>query len=630
MPGVNAPILVSVPNKSHRLVSTTLWVTGATLALVALFMTAIEFVSERTVFLDTLRAQARMVAEHASAPVVFQDMEAASATLSPLRINSDMREAEIDAGESVLAKISFSGEPQQSAVTIIAKPDIGFLESRMMVAVREPIMVDGSQVGEVMLRATMASVYGGILRNLFTYLLILLATLGMAYLVLRRLQGDILDAEARLAQQAHFDGVTGLPNRNAFNDMLAHAVARLKREPGSFALLYLDLDNFKLINDTMGHQAGDQLLALVGQRLHAQLREADSIYRLGGDEFTIVADPCSDATAAAILAEKMIQSLDGVFEIAGEQVHVTASIGISLYPADAANLETLVRNADTAMYHAKERGKNNFQFFSAFMEERARQRMAIEKAMRRAFEQDEFRLHYQPLVNLADGQTMGCEALLRWNNAELGDIGPSEFIPVAEETGFIVPLGRRVLLDACRQAKAWSMLGCGVLRVNVNLSGRQLYEANFTRQIRDILRETDIDPSWLELEITESMLMDNLDQSIQRLYELRSLGVTLAIDDFGTGYSSMSYLKRLPVSKLKIDQSFVRDIVVDKDDAAIASAIIALGHSLGMQVVAEGVEQAAQADILRKLGCDMAQGFHYGKAVTGDAIARHLLAQCAQ
>lgn len=615
----SAPI-EGISNKSNRLVSTTLWVTGVTLAFVALVMTMLEFTTERSDFLDTLRSKAQIVAEHASASAVFHDRRAAIETLTPLRMDNTIREAEIRDLQTTLAGVSFLNETWHDS--IIGK--LGLREERfadyLMMEVYEPIVVDDREVGKVILRASMANIYRSILSSLFTYFLILLVTLSVAYVVLRKLRREIQDAEIRLAQQAHFDGVTGLPNRNAFNAMLSHVIGRAKRDAGAFALIYLDLDNFKLINDTMGHAAGDQLLYMVGERMGVQLREGDSIYRLGGDEFTIIADPCTDSTAAAALAERLTQALYAPFMVFGEQVHVTISIGISMYPIDASNVDTLVRNADTAMYHAKELGKNNFQFFSAFMEERARTRMALEKAMRGALEQEEFFLLYQPLVDLNDGRFVGCEALLRWQSSDRGRVAPDDFIPLAEETGFIVPLGEHVLRQACQQIKSWNEKGLGDIHINVNLSGRQLYEANFTRLIRDLVRETGIDPGWLELEITESMLMENIDQVIQRLHELRSLGVSLTIDDFGTGYSSMSYLKRLPVSKLKIDQSFVHDIAVDKDAAAIASAIIALGHSLGLSVVAEGVETKAQVDILRRIGCDMAQGYYFGHPVDAGGV----------
>jgi diguanylate cyclase (GGDEF)-like protein len=419
-------------------------------------------------------------------------------------------------------------------------------------------------------------------------------------------------ADQRVVHMAHHDALTGLPNRTLLADRVGQAIARAHRSGGKLAVLFLDLDRFKNVNDSFGHAVGDMLLTAVAARLTASRREEDTVARLGGDEFIISIPDVADAAEAESVAARILGDLAKPFTINGHQLHADGSIGIALYPRDGDTAETLMRNADTAMYHAKESGRGNFQFFSAQLTERVSHRLSTETNLRRALERGEFIVHYQPLMNLSTGQIDGAEALLRWPQQDQRLVSPVEFIPIAEETGLIVPLGEWVLLEACAQAQAWQTLHPG-LRIAVNLSARQFRQKNLIGMIEQALGESRLAPSLLELELTEGMLMHNVEEATHILARLDEIGVRLAIDDFGTGYSSLSYLKRFPIHTLKIDRSFVRDISTDPDDAAIVTAIVAMARSLNLRVTAEGVETEEQATFLRSLTCDQAQGFHFGR-----------------
>jgi len=428
------------------------------------------------------------------------------------------------------------------------------------------------------------------------------------------LQAEVAErrlADQRVVHMAHHDALTGLPNRTLFADRVAQAIARAHRRDGRIAVLFLDLDRFKNVNDSLGHAIGDLLLTAVAERLTNCLREEDTAARLGGDEFIISLPDVSDAGEAARIAARILGELAKPFKITGHQLHADGSIGIALYPADGGNAETLMRNADTAMYHAKESGRANYQFFSAQMTERVSRRLSTETDLRRALERGEFFLHYQPLIDLGAGRISGAEALLRWPHTEQRCMSPAEFIPIAEDTGLIIPLGEWVLLEACSQAQAWQAQ-CPGLRISVNLSARQFRQKDLIGMIERVLGETGLAPALLELELTESMLMHHAEETIGILKRLDEMGVHLAIDDFGTGYSSLSYLKRFPIHSLKIDRSFVRDISSDPDDAAIVTAIVAMARSLNLSVTAEGVETEEQAAFLRSLACHQAQGYHFG------------------
>ncbi len=416
-------------------------------------------------------------------------------------------------------------------------------------------------------------------------------------------------AEKRLVQLANFDSLTGLPNRSLFRDRLKHAVAQAHRKKHLVALLFLDLDRFKMINDSLGHHAGDELLKAVSKRLLVNAREEDTVARLGGDEFTVILEGITSSEDATIVARKILQVMGKPFVLDGHEVFVTTSVGITIFPIDASGIDELLKNADTAMYRAKEHGRNNYQFYTADMNAKAVEHLIMEGSLRHALERDEFILHFQPQVDLHSREITGMEALLRWNHPDLGLLYPNQFMLLAEETGLIISIGEWVLEQACKQAVEWRDRGIPPLRMAVNLSALQFRKNDLVAVIAGILDFSGLDPQFLELEITESFLMENVDSAITKLQDLSALGVHLAIDDFGTGYSSLSYLKRFPLNALKIDQSFVRDISTDSDDAAIVEAIIALAHSLHLRVMAEGVETEEQLNFLRTRGCDLVQGF---------------------
>jgi diguanylate cyclase (GGDEF)-like protein/PAS domain S-box-containing protein len=438
------------------------------------------------------------------------------------------------------------------------------------------------------------------------------------------------EAEFHLTFFANHDTLTGLPNRAMFNQRLTQALARAQRLAKLAAVLFIDLDRFKIINDTLGHDAGDRLLMQLAERLRECLREGDTIGRQGGDEFVVLIEDVADPQQVAGVGQKILETVARPYYINGQEFHVTASIGISIYPGDGSDQQTLLKNADIAMYRAKEQGKNNHQFYSAQMNLHSFERLALETKLRRAVERNEFLLHYQPKVDMKTDRITGVEALVRWQHPELGMVSPAEFIPLAEETGLIAPIGEWVLRTACAEAQGWIAQGMPPVSVAVNLSARQFARDDLAASIMQVLGETGLDPRLLELEITESTVMHNADRAAGVLQKLKELGVRVAIDDFGTGYSSLSYLKRFPISSVKIDRSFVLDLPDDKDDAAITQAVIAMAHSLRLRVVAEGVETAAQYRFLQEHQCDEMQGYFFSKPVDAPSLVRLFAAHLAE
>jgi diguanylate cyclase (GGDEF)-like protein/PAS domain S-box-containing protein len=431
------------------------------------------------------------------------------------------------------------------------------------------------------------------------------------------------EAEEQLLRLAHYDKLTQLPNRTLFHDRLLQSLAHSRHAGLSVAVIFVDLDHFKLINDTLGHPAGDQLLKQVAHRLQEVLRTGDTVGRLGGDEFAVVLSDLSAASDADVVAQKLMEALGQPCILDGREVFVTASAGITLFPADSEDPDTLLKYADAAMYRAKELGRGNYQFYRSEMNARSLERMSLEGHLRRALERDEFLLHYQPKIDLTSGAITGVEALLRWNHPDLGLVSPARFVPILEDNGLIIQVGEWVLRQACQRIKAWNADGIGLrMPVAVNLSGRQLQQADLHRRIERVVSDAGVDPQLIELEITESMLMRNPEHAIGILRYLKGLGMWLSMDDFGTGYSSLSNLKRFPVDRLKIERSFVRDIASDRDDAAISQSIIAMGHSLDLKVIAEGVETAEQLAFLKKADCDEAQGYYFSKPIPPDEIPR--------
>lgn len=428
--------------------------------------------------------------------------------------------------------------------------------------------------------------------------------------------------ERHIVHLAQHDFLTGLPNRMLLLDRLSQAIALARRDNRRVAVLFFDLDRFKNINDTLGHLIGDKFLKEVAARISGASRASDTISRLGGDEFVVMLTDIGSVEDVSMIAEKMLASVAGVCHIDGNDIEITTSIGISLFPDDGGDAEVLLKCADTAMYHAKQNGRNNFQFFTGEMNRRALERMAMESKLRQAIRRKEFLLYYQPQVDRASGRLIGAEALLRWNSPS-GLVGPSQFIEVAEETGLILQIGDWALREACRQIAAWRKEGLPEMPVSVNLSAVQFRQKSLVKQIKDALDEFGLEPSALELEITESAVMEDPESAIHMLLEIQAMGVKLALDDFGTGYSSLIYLKRLPIGKLKIDQTFVRHMTEDVDDAMIVSAIINLARNLDLRHIAEGVETQEQVDLLALYGCDEMQGYFYGRPMPASEFAAY-------
>jgi len=424
--------------------------------------------------------------------------------------------------------------------------------------------------------------------------------------------------DKQIDRAVHYDALTNLPNRLLFLDRLDQELTRAQRDKSMMAVLSIDLDRFKQVNDSFGYPVGDQLLQAVAERLNSQIRACDTVARIADDEFCIALTGVKTTHAAGDVAQKLLDAFaHNPISISDSEIFITLSIGISIYPVDGVNTTALLKNADAALHQAKNEGRNNFQYYAERMNASAWRRLKLETELRRALDREEFVLHYQPKVNMDSGKIVGVEALLRWQSPQRGLVAPGEFIPLLEDTGLILPVGEWVLRAACKQARAWLAAGIPDVHIAVNLSTRQFKQPDFAGLVLGILKEYGLDPALgtIELELTESLLMNNAEGAVETLVNLHAAGIQFSIDDFGTGYSSLSYLKRFPISSLKIDKSFVRDLSIDKEDEAIVAAIIALGHSLGLKVIAEGVETEEQHEQLRKKGCNEMQGFLFSRPV---------------
>jgi len=436
-----------------------------------------------------------------------------------------------------------------------------------------------------------------------------------------KLAEQVQTAKDQLDHLAHHDVLTDLPNRILLQDRLGQAIGLAQRQARQLAVMFMDLDQFKYINDSLGHAVGDQLLQSVAQRLAGCVRHSDTISRQGGDEFVLLLAYIEHAEDAALSAQKILAALAPPHRIDRHDLHIGVSIGISIYPDDGQDAETLIRSADTAMYHAKENGRNNYKFFEQDMNARAVQRQSTEAGLRRALARQEFVLHYQPKINLKSGAIVGVEALIRWQHPERGLLPPAQFVPIAEDCGLILPIGRWVLRTACRQARTWRQAGLPPVTVAVNTSALEFRAKDFLENIHAALEESRLQPRYLELELTESILMRDAESTDVMLHALADLGVKLTIDDFGTGYSSLSYLKKFPIDTLKIDRSFVNQMTSNPDDAAIVSAVISLGKSLKLRVIGEGVETPEQYAFLLSQLCDEGQGYYFGRPVLAEEFA---------
>ncbi len=449
---------------------------------------------------------------------------------------------------------------------------------------------------------------------------------GLARSIYHSLERNRLQLRLEAAEQrAHFlatcDVLTGLANRQAFNDRLDRAIKYSERYNLKLAVLLLDIDRFKSVNETLGHQAGDKLLKEIGTRLRASIRETDVVARVGGDEFLFMLLNIQEAHNAARVAEHILGALDKPLIVNGHEIFLTATVGIALYPDDGKNLWTLIRNADTAMHIGKRAGHQRYKFYAAEMNNRAMKRLEMEADLRHALKRNEFILHYQPQVNGQPDQIIATEALVRWQHPKQGMVPPNDFIPLTEETGMIISLGEWVLHEACRRNREWQDAGYPPIRIAVNVSPRQFEQPAFVETVKQVLRDTHLDPRWLELELTEGAVMQDAEKTIDALKELKQLGTRVSIDDFGTGYSSLSYLKRFPIDMLKVDKSFVDDVPGDPDDVAIVKAILAMAKSLSLEVIAEGIETAEQNAFMKGLGCDYMQGFLFYRPLPHEQIA---------
>ncbi|MGA7181243.1 MAG: EAL domain-containing protein [Thiobacillaceae bacterium] len=447
------------------------------------------------------------------------------------------------------------------------------------------------------------------------------ANLVVATIEAHALTEQVQSQKRALDHLAHHDVLTGLPNRSLLKDRLVQAIALAHRQGKQLALLFMDLDQFKHINDSLGHAAGDQLLQSVAQHLVGCVRQSDTVSRQGGDEFVLMLPNIEHAEDVALSAQKMLAAIALPHNIEGHELRIGVSIGISIYPDDGRDTATLIKNADTAMYHAKESGRNNYQFFQQEMNARAVERQSIEAGLHHALERQEFLLHYQPKVDLHRGTIVGIEALVRWQHPQRGLIVPAQFLPIAEDSGLILPIGRWVLREACRQAWAWQDAGLPPIPAAVNTSALEFRARDFLEHLRATVEDTRLEPRYLELEVTESVLMRDAESTDSVLHALADLGVKLAVDDFGTGYSSLSYLRKFPINTLKIDQSFVNQITSNPDDALIVRAVISLGKSLKLRVIAEGVETAEQVAFLMAQHCDEGQGHFFSPPVAAETLA---------
>lgn len=582
---------------------------GLALLAGSVFLVAVEYASLRSQFASNLELQMRIVADNSVAALLFRDQVAATEALSTLSSSSDVDAVALyNLQQERFAQYVRQGQTPEILGLADKTEDLRRI-SVQSAEIWQPVIYAGNQVGILYLRANTQNLNYQLLWYIATTSLVMLATLFGAALLLGKLQRAVTRAEERVGYLANYDTITHLPNRYAFNHNFQQLLDEASVQKSVLAVLVLDLDDFKVINDTLGHHVGDILLRMVSQRLTSVVRQEDVIYRVGGDEFAMILNHAEDVERVKTIAEKFIRVLSEPFILNDRNLYVGVSIGASICPKDGNDVAQLLRNADAAMYHAKSHGKNKFQMFSEEMHYKSTTRLTLEGELRDALEQGQFELCYQPQVSLLTRRLLGAEALIRWNHPQKGVMLPNEFIPMAEESGLIVPIGEWVLRTACQDIRFWHEQRYRPINLSVNLSGRQFREEGLIELVARILHETQADPDMLEFEITESVLMDDAESTVARLASLSSMGIHLAIDDFGTGYSSMSYLKRFPVERIKIDHSFIRDIPHDPDDVAITIATIQMARGLKLDVIAEGIETAAQAQFLREHGCEIGQGY---------------------
>lgn len=598
---------------------------GLALLIGSLLLIVLQYITLRSDLITGIELQMRIVADNTVNALQMGDAAVARQTLASIFASPDIDAVALyTAGQQRFASYARNGDTPFSAKLPGNK---SLRESGLRYnEIWQPLQRNGQVIGTLYVRANLMQLYQRLLWYVATTTMVMLATLFGAAVLLNRFQRAVAHAEKQAGYLANYDTVTHLPNRYAFNQRLQVSLHAALGNNSTLALLVLDLDDFKVVNDTLGHDVGDALLRLVSQRLLSVVRHEDVIYRVGGDEFAMILTHLDDVEHVANIAEKFIHALTQPVVLGDRNLYIGVSIGASVYPRDGDGVGQLLKNADAAMYHAKSRGKNKFQRFSAEMHHKSTMRLSLEAELREALEQHQFELYYQPQVAFPGLRLVGAEALIRWHHPRKGLLCPGDFIPVAEETGLIRPIGEWVLLTACQHAKSWQEQRFRPMRVSVNISGRQFREDGLIDRVTSILQQTGANPDALELEITESVLMDNAESTVAKLAKLRAMGIHLAIDDFGTGYSSMAYLKRFPVERLKIDRSFIRDIPEDADDVAITVATIQMAHGLKLQVVAEGIETRAQLDFLCERNCDVGQGYLFSRPVDYEKMTEILRA----
>ncbi|HRE16370.1 MAG TPA: EAL domain-containing protein, partial [Rhodocyclaceae bacterium] len=571
--------------------------------------------------------EAAVLADTVAAAVVYRDARAADEALNALRFSPAVRVAAVHLAEGgTIAEYRSPDGGNDLMLHPVDWPDGGHQFSFGWLRLVHPVEYHSVRVGYISITKSLDHLYSRLALYAISALAIGFAALLLAAGIVYRVRGAVTRAEESLHHLAHIDSVTGLGNRHAFNARLDSSLAESAQFAGKLGLMLIDLDNFKTVNDTLGHQSGDELLRQVGQRLQRALRRHDLVCRVGGDEFAVIQRHLNDEQEVDVVGDKLVQAFSEPFIVNGREFHVTGSIGVSIYPRDAYNRDELLRHADTAMYFAKESGKNKYVRFAPEMNASVMKRAQLENALRRALGAGELALHYQPIFDAESGYIICVEALLRWHSAELGTVAPEDYISVAEDIGLILPIGEWVIETACREVAEWNRVLKRPVSVAVNLSARQLRDADLGNRVFDILADTGLPPHLLELELTETVLMENVHAQIETLRRLVKKGVRLAIDDFGTGYSSMAYLRQLPLDKLKIDRAFIRDLPHSENDSAIVTAIIAMAKGLGLTVTAEGVEHENQAVFLRARGCNFMQGFHYARALNAEEMRARLLA----
>lgn len=601
----------------RHLVRSAVSAAGVALVVAGAMLNLALYGMQRSALVDDTRVQAQVTADALAPALLFDDRRAGHETLEPLQGWPALVAAAVDDAAGHRFASYHRTDAGTQAVEALARP------SWRHEQVAVPVQHDGRELGRLHLAVSLDGLHRRSAWFALITALAALAALGMAYLRTLRVRGAIDRTEARLDELAFVDPVTRLYNRHAANE---HLAARCVGVPGAapFTLAVLDLDDFKVINDTLGHAAGDRVLGEMGERLRAGVGEAGTAYRHGGDEFIVLLERVADEAAAAHAGEALLALLRSPLSLEGQAMYLRGSVGLARYPQDAATQADLLAAADAAMYAAKKSGKNHFALYRPEMRQPERSRLHIEVQLRAALARGELRLHYQPIVNLASGRTVGAEALVRWQHPERGLLPPSEFIDVAEASDLIVDIGAWVIDEAARQLAAWRALGLARIFVAVNASARQVTRGALERQVTSALERHRLAPGMLEVEITESLLLADAECNVRALQALRQRGVRVAVDDFGTGQSSLAYLKRLPVDKFKIDRSFVHELPHARGDVAIITAVITMARTLGLRVVAEGVEREDQRDLLRALGCDDAQGWLLGRPVTANALAESL------